>query len=124
VALALGSIALTTVLWFSVTSETRGRRDQACRGLELGHRQEVRQLRRTYRFYLDPPPSFRDLLSNPLVAQQLREDERAAQSDQDQYGVFVPKYCDEPGVGLPEPDPKVPERPPELSPPPAYAHLR
>lgn len=90
--------------------ESRERRDQACRGLELGHLQEVQALRRTLRFYKDPPPSFRDLLSNPLVVRDLRERERAAQDDQDRFGVFVPAYCDEPKFGLKEPDPKLPRR--------------
>lgn len=124
VALALGSIALTVFLWHAVVSEGKDRRDQACRGLELGHRQEVGKLERTYRFYRHPPPSFKDLLDDPLVLQQLREDERAARSDQDRFGVFVPTYCDEPGYGLREPDPVVPQRPAQLRPPVPYARLR
>lgn len=96
-----------------IERESVYRRDQACRGLELGHRQEVKDLRRTYDFYAKPPPSFADLLDNPLVLDGLRDDIKDAAKDQDQFGVFVPKYCDAPGIGLKEPDPivpKVPER--------------
>ncbi len=92
--------------------ETAHRRDQSCRGYELQHRQEVIELRRTFRFYENPPPSFAELLKEPLVIQQLKERVRDAAKDQDQFGVFVPPVCDLPGYGRPEPDPKVPKTPP------------
>lgn len=94
-----------------IEREGAQRRDQACRGLELAHKQEVKDLNRSYRFWEDPPPSFRDLLANPLVLEKLSDDIRNARSDQDGYGQFVPKYCDAPNVGLPEPDPKLPKPP-------------
>lgn len=116
VAIVMATVALgvSVGLVFWAVHEGTDRRDEACRGLELNHKQEVIELDRTYKFYADPPPGFEGLLKNPLVAKSLREAERAAKDDQDRYGVYVPSYCDDPGVGLKEPDPVVPARPPSL----------
>lgn len=94
-----------------IEREGRQRRDQTCRGTEGQHRQEIIDLRRAYKFYRTPPPEFASLLQNPLVIQNLREDVRNARHDNDRFGVFVPRYCDEPGVGREEPDPKLPKPP-------------
>lgn len=92
-------------------ADTRERRNQACTGSEATHKQEVIDLERSYRFYKDPPQEFRNLLANPLFKKSFLEAERAAIQDGDQYGEFVSKFCDDPGIGLPEPDPTIPERP-------------
>lgn len=94
-----------------VESEGRQRRDQSCRGQENQHLQEVIDLRRTYRILKDPPPVYRQLLQNPIVLQDFAETIKAAQQDGDRFGVFVAPFCDEPRIGLKEPDPKVPEPP-------------
>ena len=105
---------LTSASVADLDRESADRRDQACRGLELNHKQEISELKRTYGFYSDPPPAFKGLLANPLVRRAVLDAEKAARFDRDRYGVFVPAYCDEKGFGLPEPDPKVPVRPPVI----------
>lgn len=94
-----------------INSEREERTDQACRGYELQYAEEVKELRNTYKLLEDPPPEFVGLLKNPLVVDSILEDERNVQNDRDEFGVYVAPYCDEPGVGLEEPDPVVPERP-------------
>lgn len=100
-------------------SEGRDRRDSFCRGQELAHLQEIKDLRRSYDYYSDPPPGLEALLRDRRSIEQLLERERAARSDTDGKGEFVPEYCDDPGFGLPEirgkdgklHDPTVPQRP-------------
>lgn len=99
-----------------VKREGRRRRDNTCQGSEGQHLQEIIDLRRTYKFYSDPPPEFAGLLQNPLVIQNLREDLRNAKQDDDRFGVFVPAYCDEPGIGRKEPDPIIPKPPASVRP--------
>ena len=94
------------------------RRDQTCTLFETDHLQDAQRLARTYQ-YLDnlTPAQRREPLNQALVA-QLPETEAEARSDS------APPYCDEPGaeaekngaepVGLPEPDPILPERPASL----------
>lgn len=98
-----------------IEDESTQRRDQSCRGWEKAHAQEIKELKRSYAFYRDPSPALKPLLDNPISLIVLRERVRNAQSDQDQFGQFVPKYCDEPGVGVKEPDPKVPKTPPRIT---------
>lgn len=97
-----------------IEAETTERRDQACRGYEAVYRNEVKELGNTYDFFLHPPKEFEGLLKDPRVIQSLRDSERDARSDADGYGQFVPPACDDPGIGLPEPDPVAPPRPKEL----------
>lgn len=90
-----------------IRRESLERRDQSCLGDELEHLKDVRRLRQTYKFLLDPPPSLRDLV--PLVRIQLPVVEDDARDR-------APLFCDETQpdgspVGLPEPDPRIPERP-------------
>ncbi len=94
-----------------INSERAERADQACRGLEAQHAEEVKDLTNTYAFYENPPAEFKNLLHNTIVITQLADQIKAAKTDTDVFGVFVPKYCDEKGVGLAEPDPVVPEVP-------------
>lgn len=106
--LAALSCLLSVVLYKQIVDEAAQRRDQSCRGLELGHLREIRDLRQSYSFYADPPPGLKDLLKDPRALRQLGEQAKDAMDDQDAFGVYVPPYCDKPGFGLPEPDPKVP----------------
>lgn len=113
VALMLAAFALffAVLLFYKIDSEGKERRDQACQGAEGKHLEEVKQLRRTYDYFVHPPPGFEKLLKDPRTIQQLHEAEKAAKNDGDQFGEFVPAYCDEPGIGRPEPDPTLPHKP-------------
>lgn len=106
------------ILVVKFIGEAETRRDENCLGWEKAHKQEITDLKRTFAFYKDPPPGLEPLLNNPLSALQVRDRVRNAHTDLDQFGQFVPQYCDEPGVGAPEVqgpdgphDPKVPETP-------------
>lgn len=94
-----------------IERETNERRDVSCLGQEGQHEQEIRDLERSFKIYLDPPPELASLVRNPLVLQGLREDIRNAQNDGDRFGVFVSPFCDDKGYGKSEPDPEVPEIP-------------
>lgn len=91
-------------------------RSDICRSFEQTHRREVTQLKSTYKYLLSLSPEERKTTLNRTVASQLPQAERDARSDQDDLGVFVPRYCDRPKSGLPEPDPVVPKRPKQLHP--------
>jgi type II secretory pathway pseudopilin PulG len=93
--------------------EGRDRRDQTCTLNERDHLQDVRALRRTYArlpealdFYeqIAPNEGFRQFLRSAVAADTQRL-EKEARVDR------APEFCDEPGYGLPEPDPVIPERP-------------
>lgn len=129
------AIAANRALIKRINREGIARRDQTCRGWEQSHRQEIRDLERSYAFYTDPdpPPALRELLNSPVALASLAERVRNASNDRDPYGQFVPDYCDEPGakaerlyrrthgargappVGAREPDPKVPRPPASLA---------
>lgn len=87
-----------------INREGRERRDQSCRQDERAHLADVVQLRRTYQFLLQYPDS--ELA--PAVMQSLPALEQDARVDK------APAWCDKPGIGLKEPDPRIPKRPPEL----------
>ena len=100
-------------------------RNQTCLLNERDHLEDVKLLRRTYaripqavRFYLETsPPHLRPFLLN-AIRTDLERLEKEARTDQ------APAFCDEPGVeaeregadpvGLPEPDPVIPTRPPAV----------
>lgn len=117
------------------TQETVERRDQTCRLFEGDHLKDVQDLTRTYErlpkaldFYLRvSPKAFRPFLQASIMADLKRlEDEASVDS--------APDFCDLPGeraeklwlrshgkqgappVGLPEPDPKIPQRPAGIPP--------
>ena len=100
-----------------IKQESRGRRDQSCSLSEREHLEDIRTLRRAYRrtpkaleFYLQVAPrGFRPFLRNAVYADLARL-EKEARVDR------APEFCDAPGIGLPEPDPVVPKRPPNLTP--------
>jgi hypothetical protein len=92
--------------------EIRDRRSATCQSFESSHLQEVRQLSNTYAYLESLTPAERKTSINKFVYRiSLPQLEAEARSDQDNIGIFVPGYCDLPGYGLPEPDPKVPTRP-------------
>jgi hypothetical protein len=97
-----------------LAKEGAKREDQFCLLVERAHRQDVRQLRSTYAYLISLPPEDIHSVLNQLVLRELPSTELKAHTDS------APKLCDEPGhygdknVGLPEPDPEVPKRPPQL----------
>jgi hypothetical protein len=94
--------------------EGAAREDQFCLLTERDHRQDVRSLRATYSYLLSLTPEERQSTLNQLVLRELPKTEVEAKTD------AAPKLCDQPGrygdrnVGLPEPDPRIPKRPPKL----------
>jgi hypothetical protein len=109
---ALAAIVTSTILENHsaidlIEREGRERRDQSCMLSERQHLQDVIQLRRTYRYLVDPE-KFGDRKGSDLynvVLAQLGRTERQARIDR------APQFCDEPGIGLREPDPRIPQRP-------------
>lgn len=112
--LAGASIMLSAYLFSRLATEGAERRDQSCEQFEGDHLADVKRLKRTYA-YLDKLP--REEWGKPItvaIVQQLPELEEQARKDS------APEFCDEPGakaeargedpVGLPEPDPDVPDR--------------
>lgn len=86
-------------------SESDERADQTCQIFEGQHLADVRQLRDTYRYLLQLSPVEKRDGINRYVIGRLPETEKRARTD------TAPEFCDDDGVGLPEPDPEVPERP-------------
>lgn len=108
---SLLTAAGTTWLWFNIISESKERRNQTCRVFESAHKQEIDDLNGTYRYLAGAPPPERGTTLYTLILSNLKKLESEAKDDEDEVGVVVPAYCDEPGIGLPEPDPVVPKRP-------------
>lgn len=100
------------------TKEQVERRSQICTTFESQYRQEVEQVSQTYAYLLTVQQFHPDELKsglNRFVIGQLPQNEAKAKTDTDTNGVFVPQFCDEPGNGLLEPDPKPPHRPAALN---------
>jgi hypothetical protein len=79
-------------------------RDQVCQGDEREHLRDVNGVKNVYK-YLESlkPADYRDSINLAIIRSV---SERELEANQD----TAPKFCDEPGLGLPEPDPKLPER--------------
>lgn len=90
-----------------VEEEAVERKDADCVKDERDHFAKVNQLAQTYTFLKTADPDS-DLYQ--AVLPQLPEIEAEARRD------LAPEYCDEPNVGLPEPDPVIPPRPKNLNP--------
>jgi hypothetical protein len=108
VALVASLVALASVplVYIKISNEGRERRDQTCTQSEREHLVKVQELRRTYGFLTNPKK--RRLLGpglTKLVILGLPRTEREARVDP------APPFCNEPGIGLPEPDPVIPPRP-------------
>jgi hypothetical protein len=98
-----------------IVAEGNERRHQSCLGTEREHLNNVTQLKRTYAYLVTLTPEDQASSINQAVLRQLPATEEQAHTD------VAPEFCDEPGaaaekagakpVGLPEPDPVVPERP-------------
>lgn len=107
-------IVANRALAVKISREGTERRTQTCTTFESAHRQEVTQLASTYKFLAQLTPAERSTTFNRFIINTVPSTEADALSDSDDRGVNVPAYCDEPNVGLPEPDPIVPKRPKEL----------
>lgn len=89
----------------NLNSGNKQRRDQACTIFERQQVQNVKTLTQTYGFLLSlSPTQIQDPL-NELILRNVPQTEATARTDPS------PAYCDDEGIGLPEPDPKVPPRP-------------
>ena len=89
------------------------RSDQACELFETDHLQDVQSLGATYKYLAQLTPEERNQALNRFILLQLPQTEQQALVDR------APEYCDETtptgdDVGLPEPDPVVPDRPAKL----------
>lgn len=114
VSVVLGFYGVARVL-SQVSKEGHQRRDQTCLLFESQHLKDVRQLAATYRYLEGLSPRERTQGINPTVIAMLPQTEADARAS------AAPVYCDAPGVGLPEPNPRIPARPPGLFPPPKDA---
>lgn len=105
ISIAAYAVISTVSLVRELRSETAQRINETCRISETKQRSDVEALRRTYE-YLGGLSGKQ--LAEPLnraVLAGLPSTIREAETDD------APSYCDKPGVGLPEPDPKLPVRP-------------
>lgn len=102
--LAALSVLLTAVLFARIASESHDRRSQECVFLETQQAKAVENLRRTYDYLEHLTPAQRHEPLNRAIRQALPVAESDAKAP-------VPAYCNEPGIGLPEPGPAVPKRP-------------
>jgi hypothetical protein len=91
--------------------EAEIRRSQTCETFEGAYSEQIRRLENTYVFLLLPGIRQRSPDLFDFALRELPTLEQGAKSDDDPFGPRVPAYCDDPNVGLPEPDPKVPRRP-------------
>lgn len=106
--LAAVACALTAYLFARLDGESAIRTDQVCRLFETDHLADVTRLRNTYAYLDALPAKERGAPLNRALLRQLPQLEDEAGTDQ------APEFCDEPGVGLPEPDPVLPKKPESL----------
>lgn len=106
-ALCVGVVVNSTALaagFLRMVSESNAREHQTCMLFEREHLLNVQRLSNTYAYLsLLPESEYGTSLTRALV-RQLPDLERGARADS------APEFCDQPGVGLREPDPPVPAR--------------
>ena len=101
-------IFTTVYLFVGFLNEVEGRRDQTCTIFERAQARDVRRLKDTYAYLVKLPQDERGDSINIAIRASLRNLEAEAKTDD------APKFCDEPGVGEKEPDPRIPRRPKSL----------
>jgi hypothetical protein len=105
-AITLVAVAIAGLALYVTTLEREKRTDQICRIDERKQQKDIRQLERTYGYLLRELRAGRmDQPLNVEILRGLQQTEADAREDD------APPFCDEEGVGLPEPDPVVPDRP-------------
>lgn len=84
--------------------ESKQRRDQSCDITEKAQLKAVTDLRNTYK-YIESlrPKEVRSTLNQFIIASMSKTYSDAATT-------VAPKYCDQPGIGLPEPNPVLPPK--------------
>lgn len=92
-----------------IARDRRQGRDQICRSAEREHKRMVRGLRTTYGYLLSLNDQQLHEPLNQILLGQLRRTESVARHDP------APAFCDNPGLGLPEPDPRIPHRPARIN---------
>lgn len=116
-ALATLSILFSVLLYSKAESESVKRIDQNCTLFEYDHKSDVNAYQLSLDRYRDTikfldkyknEPSQRVLITAvkeglPKQRVDLAKDRKRALHD------TAPSYCDEPNVGLPEPDPRIPK---------------
>jgi hypothetical protein len=85
------------------TNEAGDRKEQNCQLFESDNLQDVRALKATYDYIEALNPDEIQSTINQFIIVSVPDAQIEAATDQ------APDYCDDPGVALPEPDPKVPE---------------
>lgn len=105
-------IAVALAVWsvWANQSETKKRIDQTCSIQETKQKNDVQALEQTYRYLSQLSGKELAQPLNKAVLANLPGVIREAETDD------APKFCDDPGVGLPEPDPVLPKRPPNIPP--------
>lgn len=91
-----------------IDKESDARADQACQLFEQSHYNDVQQLKQTYAYLKQLSPEERKQPLNRFIIVRLPITEKQASKD------TAPEFCDQPGLGRPEPDPVVPKRPANL----------
>ncbi len=102
-------IALTFMVSAWLYSQTVGevavRVDQTCRIFEQNHRSSVSRYKSSLDYLVKLPPAERNQGINRAVLKNLPVLRQETLRDK------APAYCNEPGVGLPGPEPSVPRDP-------------
>jgi hypothetical protein len=106
-------IAVTVFVFLAIhgiQKEGANRRNQTCRIFERSHIDDVSALQATYDYIAKLTPGEAQSSLNRAIILRLPEAEHKARSS------TPPDYCRSPEVGLKEPFPVIPSRPPGLLP--------
>lgn len=87
-----------------IINEGNERRQQSCTADERKHLATVDNLQKLYIYIEGLSPEEASTNFNKAIIASVPD------AEEDAYNDNAPEYCDVPGVGLPEPDPKVPDR--------------
>jgi hypothetical protein len=104
-------LAITVLVVWSIATlyaDRTDRADQTCTLFERAHERDVNALAATYKYLVGLSDSERTSAINRTVLARLPETEQQARVTK------APSYCDDRGVGLPEPNPVIPVRPSSL----------
>jgi hypothetical protein len=98
--LTMFAVGIAFFAILKIASEGITRRDETCKLFERQHAADVQQVAQTIRFLNHPPR----LLAGLVVFAEAQ----LPQTYRDAVASTEPSYCNEPGVGLPEPGPVLP----------------